>query len=83
MVSLANESIRGRLEDIPNSSWGFVVYRCTYSSDEEWEKYMAVLNAHVRAQLELEELSDCFDRINWNVQEDPRYDGMNDHEVRV
>ncbi|KAF2997980.1 hypothetical protein E8E13_006661 [Curvularia kusanoi] len=83
MVSLANKSIRGRLETYPDSSWGFVIYRCTYSCDSEWDKYMAVLNAHVRAQLEPEELSDCFDRINWNVQEGPKYDGMDDHEVRV
>lgn len=44
---------------------------------------MTLLNAHVRAQLESEELSDCFDRINWNVQEDrARYEDMDDLETR-
>jgi hypothetical protein len=35
MVSSANESLRDRLEYDPDSSWGFIIYRSTYSSDEE------------------------------------------------
>jgi hypothetical protein len=83
MASPANESIRHRLTVEPESKWGFVVFRCTYSSDEEWARYMSVLNQHVRAMLGPEELSDCFDRIDWNVQENPRYEGMDDDQVRV
>lgn len=85
MASSANESLRDRLEYDPDSSWGFVIYRCSYSSDEEWEKYMSILNTHVRARLANteEQLEDIFDRIDWNVQEDPRYEGMGDDETRV
>jgi hypothetical protein len=83
MASSATESIRWRLAADPESKWGFIVYRCTYKSDEEWARYMSILNTHVRAMLEPEELSDCFDRIDWNVQEDPRYEGMGDEGVRA
>lgn len=44
---------------------------------------MSFLNEHVRARLGPEELSDCFDRIDWNVQENVQYEGMTDDEVRV
>ncbi|KAJ8112296.1 hypothetical protein OPT61_g5303 [Boeremia exigua] len=83
MSSPANESIRNRLAANPDSKWGFVIFRCTYHCNKEWEQFMTFLNAHVRAQLESEELGDCFDRLDWNVQEDPRYEGMIDDDVRV
>ena len=85
MFLSAYESLRDRLAYYPDSKWGFVIYRCTYSSDEEWEKYMSILNTHVRARLASneEELGDIFDRIDWNVQEDPRYEGMSDDEIRM
>jgi hypothetical protein len=36
---------------------------------------MSILNIHVCAMLRPEELSDCFGRLDWNMQEDPRYAG--------
>lgn len=78
----ANESIRNRLAADPKSKWGFVMYRCTYSSDSKWNEFMEYFKAVVRADLERGELSDCFDRLDWNVREDPEYEGMENYQAR-
>lgn len=35
--------------------WGFVVYRCTYSSDEDWVRFMDILRQENRKALSYEE----------------------------
>lgn len=82
MVS-ANESIRYRLNVEPGSKWGFVVYRCTYESDDKWNKFMEYFNTLVRVDLERNEIGDCFSRLDWCVQENPAYEGIQPDEVRV
>jgi hypothetical protein len=32
----------------PDEKLGFVVYRCTYQSDEDWKKFMECLAAHTK-----------------------------------
>lgn len=59
------------LQRYPDSKLGFIVYRCTYESDSDWEKFMTYLTISVRTQLEEEELGDVADRLSWNVQQDP------------
>ena len=63
--------IRESLQRYPDSKLGFVVYRCTYDSDSDWEKLVTYLTTSVRSRLEEEELGDVADRLDWNVQQDP------------
>lgn len=79
----ANESIRHRLQAVPGSKWGFVIYRCTYASDEKWNRFMEYLNTLVRVDLERNGISDCFDRLDWCVQEKPEYEGMQPDQTRM
>lgn len=79
----ANESIRNRLQAAPGSKWGFVIFRCTYKSDEVWDRFMAYLNELVHKSLERQGISDCFDRLDWCVQEKPEYEGMQPDQTRV
>ncbi|KAH6644554.1 hypothetical protein C7974DRAFT_383794 [Boeremia exigua] len=79
----ANESIRNRLEGEPGSKWGFVIFRCTYKSDDKWRLFMEYFKTMVQAKLAREELSDCFSHLDWSVQEDPGYEGMQIDEIRT
>ena len=79
MLSGANESILRRPEGDPESKRGFVMYRCSkYSeaSDSKWNEFMEYYKAVVRGCLEREELSDCYDQLDWNLREDPAYEGL-------
>jgi len=79
----AYESIRQRLKATPGSKWGFIIFRCTYESDDRWNKFMEYVNKLVEVDLEREGIADCFSRLDWCVQEDPAYEGMDPDEVRV
>jgi hypothetical protein len=62
------EELRDSLHRYPNSKLGFLVYRCTYASDHDWQVFMAYLTHSVRATLVKDKLGDIADRLDWNVQ---------------
>jgi hypothetical protein len=64
------EEIRTSLLRYPDSKLGFLVYRCTYASDADWQRFMTYLTTSVRATLEKDKLGDIADRLDWNVQSD-------------
>ncbi|KAJ4985094.1 hypothetical protein SVAN01_09397 [Stagonosporopsis vannaccii] len=79
----AYAEIRTTLQRYPDSKLGFIVYRCTYESDSDWEKFMTYLTTSVRTQLGEEELGDVAARLDWNVQQDPALlDGASFETVR-
>ncbi len=82
MVS-ANESVRIRLEEDPNSKWGFLIYRCTYKSQDKWNRFMEYFKALVRIDLVRNDLSDCYSRLDWRVEEDPAYEGIMPEQART
>lgn len=70
MSCLAYERIRIRLASYADSKLGFLVYRCTYASDDDWRRFMEFLDKTVRQSLVDAELGDVLDRLEWKVQED-------------
>ena len=57
--------IKRTLSHIGHKYWGFTIYRCTYSDDDAWTRFMATLDSSVRESLayygtgELAESLDC------------------------
>lgn len=72
---MAYEELRWELQQNLNEKFGYIVYRCTYELDEEWNRFMAYLNTTVRDSLERAQLDDICDRIDWAVQEGEDLDG--------
>ncbi|XPT00521.1 hypothetical protein M3J09_009672 [Ascochyta lentis] len=62
--------------------WGFIIYRCTYTSDTQWAAFMTFLNARVRLNLEAVGAGDLFARLDWDLQEDRALEGAGVREVR-
>ncbi|KAK4103540.1 hypothetical protein N658DRAFT_484458 [Parathielavia hyrcaniae] len=50
--------------------WGFVLFRCTYRSQEKWEKFLALVQKHARERFEEAGLMDVYARVRWAVFED-------------
>ncbi|KAE8420021.1 hypothetical protein BDV36DRAFT_293670 [Aspergillus pseudocaelatus] len=55
--------------------WGFVIYRCTYQSDSDWEKFMTRFLYHVTKSLECYNGLDLIDSFAPTVFEDESFDG--------
>ncbi|KAI8939243.1 hypothetical protein NX059_005069 [Plenodomus lindquistii] len=77
------EHVREVLQRNPSLKWGFVIYRCTYEDDEQWNRFMHHLNTRVRLNLEDDGAEELFERIDWDVQENRKVlDGATPGEVR-
>lgn len=74
--------LRQKIMRYPHEKFGFVVYRCTYQSEEDWIKFMDYLDAHTKWQLERKGLGDLCSRLDWDVQSDPSLEDASQKEVR-
>lgn len=76
------QELREKVVRYPDAKFGFVVYRCTYKSDTEWDKFMKYLDTHTRWNLEEGGIGDLYSRLDWNVQQDESLEDANEEEVR-
>jgi hypothetical protein len=47
--------------------YGFIIYRCDYSDDAQWERFMAYLKNQTRRGMESENSLELYDRMDWKV----------------
>ncbi|KAF9888673.1 hypothetical protein FE257_008431 [Aspergillus nanangensis] len=67
----------------PHTSWGFPLYRCTYSDEPAWQRMLQLINAAVQRSLDLENRRDLLPRHELIAHNDQlAYDGTTSHEVR-
>jgi hypothetical protein len=64
------EYIRGYLEADKHQVWGWVIYRCTYESDEDWAKLMDIFHRSIKIKLERCGGLDLLDSCHLTVIED-------------
>jgi hypothetical protein len=62
--------IKPALQDLGYRYWGYTVYRCTYSDDEAWSRFMATLYNDARENLEYSCTEELMDSLNYHVHED-------------
>ncbi|KAK4118044.1 hypothetical protein N657DRAFT_651707 [Parathielavia appendiculata] len=53
------------------NDWGFVLFRCTYRSQEKWDKFAALVWGHARDPFEEAGLMHVYARMRWTVFENP------------
>ena len=65
------EKIYDTLSKHHNGKFGYVIFRCTYRDDAEWEQFMLRLSEYVNAGLAYYEKTDIVkDLFEWTVIED-------------
>ena len=79
---MSYERIRDSLTHSSDLKLGFVVYRCTYDSQDECNFFMKYLDSTIHVTLREADLGDMVDRLDWNVQEDPDLDDATFDTVR-
>jgi len=78
----AQDLIRASNEDLNPKKWGFVIYRCTYSSQNKWDKFLSLIKEDAREYLENEKNQDLWESMEWSVVEDRELDGVDYKEAR-
>ncbi|KAJ5457225.1 hypothetical protein N7530_012499 [Penicillium desertorum] len=69
------DQIEQFLHEDGHRAWGFVIYRCTYESNTDWEEFMRRLLANTEETLEGEGGLDLLDNLAVTVFEDSSFDG--------
>lgn len=57
-------------EEDGHKVWGWVIYRCTYESDEEWAEFMRRLRYYVEDTLRFDNALDMLPSLDYTVFED-------------
>ena len=64
------DNIERYLQEDGHRTWGFVIYRCTYESDDDWDQFMERLRDQIRRTLESCNGLDMMDSLSITVFED-------------
>jgi hypothetical protein len=64
------DNIERFLQEDGHRTWGFVIYRCTYDNDDDWNKLMEHLRHHTSKSLEFCNGLDIMDSLSLTVIED-------------
>jgi len=77
------DNIERSLQEDGNRRWGFVIYCCTYSSDADWDLFMACLQREARGALEMYCGLDMLDSLSMTVFADRElFDGASTSVIR-
>lgn len=57
------------------TTWGFVIFRCTYHKDSDWENFKARIVGAVSEDLKEDSGLDLLDTFAPTVLEDPSFEG--------
>ncbi|KAJ5248570.1 hypothetical protein N7468_000021 [Penicillium chermesinum] len=63
-------------------TWGFVIYRCTYANNHDWQKFLDLYYSEAKSTLELYRGLDLLDDFAPTVIEDPSFEGATTRELR-
>lgn len=64
-------------------TWGFVIYRGTYSNDAAWQRYVDLLKNEIQTKLEYYGRAELLlQYLQWTIIEDPALEGLSKAAIR-
>jgi hypothetical protein len=77
------DNIERQLAEDGYKVWGFVIYRCTYDNDEDWETFIEHLNDQTRRYLKVYNGLDMMVSLRITIFDDKdKFDGASDEIIR-
>lgn len=77
------DNIERQLQEDGHQLWGWVIYRCTYKSDEKWARIMNRLQYYIEDTLKYDNALDMQSSLDYHVFKNPElFDGMHSSDVR-
>jgi hypothetical protein len=64
------DNIERYLQEDGHRTWELVIYRCTYGSDSDWNKFLALLRDRIKEALECYKGLDLLEGLSLEVVED-------------
>jgi hypothetical protein len=69
----AADNLERELQKIGFTKWGFVIYRCTYQSQEDWDKFMDMFLYTITDYFEFHKGLDMLESFYPTVFKDPSF----------
>lgn len=77
------DNVERQLQQDKHKIWGWVIYRCTYASDDDWNEFMNRLGFWIREGLSYDGGLDMLDCLDYHVFDDKElFDGAHPSVVR-
>lgn len=62
--------LQANLKENNFTTWGFVIYRCTYSCSSDWARLLQNIHAHARSHLEIYDGLDLLSSFELTIRDD-------------
>lgn len=77
------DNVERQLQQDKHKIWGWVIHRCTYASNDEWDEFMNRLGFWIREGLSLDGGLDMLDSLDYHVFENKDlFDGAHPSTIR-
>lgn len=77
------DNVERQLQQDKHKIWGWVIYRCTYASDDDWNELMRRLNFWIRKDLANDGGLDMLESLDYSIFDDKElFDGAHPSVVR-
>ena len=63
-------AIRKSVNKYQLKQWGFVIFRCTYKSQEKWDQFIGLAKEHASDYFEWRDMEDLYESMAWTIIED-------------
>ncbi|OIW33190.1 hypothetical protein CONLIGDRAFT_711122 [Coniochaeta ligniaria NRRL 30616] len=63
-------AIRNSVDKYKLKQWGFVIFRCTYKSQEKWDQFISLMKEHASDYFEWRDMEDLYASMVWTIIED-------------
>ena len=82
--SLETTTIQEQLRERNLHNWGFVIYRCSYGTDQEWLRFMKIFKRQAEyAIVNAGGAPKLYQKLSWTVVEDRSLEGATTAQVRA
>ena len=77
------DNVERQLQQDNHKIWGWIIYRCTYASDDDWNEFMTRLNFWIREGLSHDRGLDMLDSLDYHVLENKElFEGAHPSTIR-
>jgi hypothetical protein len=70
VIRSPENQIARMLKELKHDKWGFVIYRCTYKNDQDWDRFQQLVHDRTREAMAQSDTPQIADSLEWTFVED-------------
>jgi hypothetical protein len=70
VIPSPESQILNMLKESQHDKWGFVIYRCTYQNDQDWDRFKRLVHDRANEAIAESDTPEIADSLEWTFVED-------------